>query len=229
MKKLAVVVFVFGAAVLSLAYAQKGLGNKAPEGFVITYVTRRATDNANNGRNELAVRMVGTNGRWKETSWRDTGKTETVSDGTHVYSHSEKKSTLDYVGSLGLGEGKGEPVSEIPGNASNTGMMLGVKVYSIRNEQSNGSYIETTYSLETGAQALRIVVYFPGAGEVFTREAVALQFRPIKDEELAMPDFPINFSKAERELEEMRNSGNEVDYLEEGIKAAKAEAAKRQR
>ena len=174
--------------------------------------------------------MVGTNGRWKETIWRDTGKTETISDGTHVYSHAEKKATLDYEGTYYVGAGgKGEPLREIPDYASSTGMMLGVKVYSTRNQQSDGSYIENTYSLETGNQVLKMVVYFAPSGETVTREAVALQVRPIKDEELTLPDFPVSFTKVERELEEMRNSGNEVGYLEEGIKAAKTEAAKRQR
>lgn len=225
MKKLAITVFVCGAAVLGLAYAQKGLGKKAPEGFVMTYITRRATKDANNGRNELAVRMVGTNGRWKETAWRETGKTETVSDGTSVYTHSEKKATLDYAAP----EGKGEPLREISPYASSTGMMLGVKVYSVRSQQDDGSYIEGTYSLETGPHSLKVVMYMAASGNTVTTEAVSLQFRPIKDEELALPDFPISFANAERELEELRNSGNEADYLEEGIKAAKAEAAKKQR
>jgi hypothetical protein len=225
MKKLAIMVFVCGAAVLGLAHAQKGLGKKAPEGFVMTYITRRVTQDANNGRNELAVRMVGANGRWKETRWRDTGKTETVSDGTSVYKYSEKKATLDYAGP----EGKGEPPREIPKYASSTGMMLGVKVYTVRNEQGDGSYIENTYSLETGVHCLKMVVYIARSGETTTVEAVSLQFRPVKDEELALPNLPGSFTNAERELEEMRNSGNDVDYLEEGIKAAKAEAAKKQR
>lgn len=223
MKKLAIMVFVCGAAVLGLAYAQKGLGKKASEGFVITYITRRSTQDANNGRNELAVRMVGTNGRWKETRWRNSGKTETASDGTNVYTHSEKKATLDYA----VPEGKSEPPREIPEYASSTGTMLGVKVYSVRNQQDDGSYIESTYSLETGSHCLKTVVYMVASGETVAVEAVALQFRPIKDEELTLPNFPISFANAERELEQMRNSSNDVDYLEEGIKAAKAEAAKK--
>lgn len=228
MKRITIIVLICVAGVFGVAQAQNR-GKAAPKGFVITYLTRRATD-ANRVGNELAVRMVSANGRWKETRWRDTGKTETVSDGTHVYLYSDKKATLEYEGSYGLGaEGKAEPLSEIPNNASSTGVMLGVKAYSVRNQQPDGSYIETTYSLETGAEALRTVVYFPGRGKVFVREAVSLHFRPIKDEELAMPDRPISFAKAERELEEMRNSGNEVGYLEEAIKAAKAEAVRKQR
>lgn len=214
----AVVIFLAGVVLLSIASAKHERAQKL-QSFVATYVTTLETQDARNGQSELAVRAVTGDGRWREVRWRNEGKVVQLADKENVYEVEGGEVGLQYVGPNSDEIFSNERLSR----ATRTEMVAGIKAYVFRNENPDG-YIEYYFAPEMGSHHIKAVIYKAASHYKYIREAVAVQFRPVSDEEVAVPKLPVKFDNIDKEIDAMKKSGTVDTDFEETVQKAKNRA-----
>lgn len=218
----AVVVFVSGAAVFAITHA-KHSGSQKLQPFVATYVTTLETQDSRNGRSELAVRLATGDGRWREVQWSDRGRSVQLADDNGVYEAERDGRALQYVG----------PSSDDVVDASDlakvtrTETVAGITAYVFRTDNPDG-YIEYYFAPQMGRHHIKAVI-FKGPHYKYTREAVSVQFRPVSDEEVAVPNLPIKFDNVDKQVDAMKKSGALSPVFEQAVQSAKQRATREPR
>lgn len=213
LRNIAIVVFVIGTVLLIMAYAKRPV---RPGSFVVTYVTTLESPNtAENGMRAVSVVTVSTDGRWQQLEWGTARKLVQVADQKDVYRVDLDRQVLQYVGP---NETRVLP-SPIWADATRTEMIAGIKSYVYRTEIPDG-YFETGYAPEMGRHKLKWIIDKQPYRQ--TCQAVSVQFRPVSDAEVAIPQLPIKFDEVEAEIEGMRKSGGLSPDFESAVQAAKA-------
>jgi hypothetical protein len=212
---IAVVIFLAGAVLLSIAYAKHPAPRKL-QPFVATYITTLETQDAQNGQSALAVRAVTGDGRWRETRWREAGKVVEMADANGVYSLDDGQG-LQYTGPNSQDEISPDRFAQ----ATRTEMVAGLKAYIFRTDNPDG-YIEYYYVPEMGSHHIKAVIYNASTHYKYVREAIAIQFRSVSDDEVAVPKLPVKFDDIEKHMEAMRQSGALNPDFEAAVQTAKA-------
>jgi hypothetical protein len=194
---LALVVFGVG---LSLFYSASAKRSPQPsKGFVVTFSVTNAQAGETPALEEIQTKFVQASGNWKQVSYfinRGESLTEGASQGV-VFSLG--KNSLDFAGLSGAAERdeafrsatfhKTHP--EFAGMDSVAGLPTFVHL-----AEGNGTSVKTYFALDTGITPLKIVVRNSSGFEMVT-EALSVQFRDVRDEEVVLPPKPVSFDKAQ--------------------------------
>lgn len=214
LRNIAIGVFVIGTVLLIMAYAKRPV---RPGSFVVTYVTTlESPDAAENGMRAVSVFTVSADGRWQQLEWGTARKLVQVADRNDVYRVDLDRQVLQYVGP---NDNTLLP-SSFWRDATRTEMIAGIKAYVYRTETPDGDIIETTSAPEMGHHKLKSIIYKRPYRQ--TCEAVSVQFRPVSDAEVAIPQLPIKFDEVEADIERMRQFGGLSPDFESAVQAAKA-------
>lgn len=214
-KLIAIVVFITGAALLISATVKKRqdkeIAKAAP--FALTYQVTKTEPGKAPVVIGLIVQIDNGKGGMKHVRFLDNGdgnaiREEIFYDATASYK--VRDGYLEYVDSReGFAEVDQNARSSTWATSSSTFLreetILGMKAYVVHQETPDG-YWEGAYSPLLARTPLRDREVVNGVETV--REATAVQFRPVSDEEVAAPNLPVRFEKALRFAELFRASGD---------------------
>ena len=197
-KVFAVTMLVVGAVCINARSKQK---DNKPESFVITF---RVTTVRQGRPTTVGLIVHADNGKGgiRETRVLDDG-TGTLRSQTrlvdNIAAYNLEGDHLEYIVATGEERAQGERNARLASWAASSpdfvreDTWLGMKAYVVR-QKIQGGFIESWYSPLLGRLAL-----FDKQVEAdveITREAVSIQFRPVSDDEVAVPDIPIRFDRA---------------------------------
>ena len=220
-----IVVLVFAAGVAVFANAIHAARSAEPKSFVVTYLV------SNNGApTSIRTEFVKATGEWKSTAYGLGSVGTRTLVGTVAAQYEIGTVSIDFLTSADVEQVRNleKAFRTIAFHKNHPDFVreeyvAGLKTYVHRGVEPDGSgaWVENFYAPETGLTSLKTVMHHSEDSE-FVIQAISVQFREVLDYEVALPNLPVKFDKAEQVVEDSRRANPQVaDELTSQIERAK--------
>ncbi len=227
-KIIATIIFLCGFFMLltSVMRSQKIQGQTIvePRSKVIHYLASRSDGKSWPELYAYYTRAISATGEWKETRRTFQGETSTLVgavDGLYIVNDDSRQlyGQSPVQGETQISAIEAENSLKTHPRLVRVEQLAGLTTYILRNEETG---TEQGFSPQIGKTPLKLVVRDTPESTMpfFIQEAIAVEFRDLKDEEFRSPDnLLIQFDVAEQKVKSLRESGHQqrADLLEQAI------------